>query len=142
MAVPYIPGAMVTVVRRRYLMVTDEYHNQVRSPIPAELPISDCCFQPKSGSEYLTDTDRFTVRGDLYLPPEADLLGTDTVVVPGYGEFEVDGPVQRWPDVGGLGHTYAALVWFQEASGTPAPVTLDGGNAAAIPTLTLDGGAP
>ena len=93
------------------------------------------------GSEYTMDTDRFTVRGDLYLPPGADITGEDTVGIPGYGEFNVDGPVERWPDVGGLGHVHVRLIWFQEyTEGAPDAGVVDGGGAAEEPVTYYDGG--
>lgn len=140
MAVPYLPGAMLDVMRNRYKLVKDEYNNETRSPSDVDhLLVTGCCWQPKQGDEFLQDADRFIVRGDLYLPREADLWGTDTVTVPGVGELTVDGPVERWPDVGGLGHVHVSLVWYREEPDPAPDPELEGGGAVA-PEFNLEGG--
>ncbi len=140
MAIPYLPGGLVTVTRNRYPLTEDEYLNETRDldATPDSLPVSGCSFQPSTGAEFVVDADRFTERADLYLPPTADIVGTDLVGVPDRGEWAVDGPVERWPDVGGLGHVHVRLVRFREAVEYTIPE--DGGGAEGPLMGTLDGG--
>lgn len=117
MAVPFIPGAMTDATRNRYPLALDDYENETRdyNATPSTLPLRGCSFQPREGSEFLTETDRFTERADFYAPP-ADILGFDTVTIPGRGEYKIDGPVKVWPNVGGLGHVHMVLVRYREGA--------------------------
>jgi len=106
-----LPGLIAnqTVHRLRGTTVTDSHGNvYVSWATPAELAVEGCSVQPETGAEILTGRDSVTSIWRLYAPPDADITSTDRVRHGGK-DYEVDGSIQDWPDIFGLGHKFCFL---------------------------------
>ena len=64
--------------------------------------------QPLQGQEILQDRDATVSRWMLYAPLSADITSTDRIRHRGV-DYDVDGSVQDWPDIFGLGYRQAIL---------------------------------
>jgi len=101
--------AIDTVTRVRATTTTDSHGNEIRSWATATTSdIVGCSMQPEDGSEIILGREEVVSRWQLFLPPNADLLPSDRVRFEGI-TYEVDGSVQKWPDIGGLGHKSCLL---------------------------------
>lgn len=93
-----------TVTRLRATTTEDPYNDQADDwDSAASLSIPGCSVQPVAGSEVLDGRNAVVSRWVLFAPLDADLAATDRVRHKG-SDYEVDGSVQDWPDVFGLGH--------------------------------------
>lgn len=106
-----LPAAIATetIIRLRGVTYWDAYNDQhVEWSNPSQLTIGGCSLQPVQGDEVLLGRESVVSRWTLFAPPDADILSSDRVRHNGV-DFEVDGSVQRWPDIGGLGHLQILL---------------------------------
>ena len=101
--------ASETVVRLRGVLTTNGYDDQVIDwTNPAAASISGCSVQPAAGQEIQLDRDAIVSRWTLYAPLTADIQSTDRIRHNGQ-DYEIDGSVQDWPDMFGLGHRQCFL---------------------------------
>lgn len=93
-----------TVTRLRATGDTDSYGDSAPDWGAADsASIGNCSVQPVQGSESMTDRNSVVSRWVLFAPLDADIEATDRIRHHGV-DYEVDGAVQDWPDVFGLGH--------------------------------------
>lgn len=98
-----------TIVRLRGAVSTDGNNDQfIDWSTPVALSIAGCSVQPVRGVEVLLGRDAVESRWNLYAPLTADIESTDRIRHSGV-DYEVDGSVQDWPDLFGLGHRQALL---------------------------------
>lgn len=98
-----------TITRIRAATTTDAHGNATRDwATAAEETIEGCSVQPLNGDAVIIGRDSVTSRWQLFLPFEADLLPSDRVKHQDV-TYEVDGSVQKWPDIAGLGHQFCFL---------------------------------
>lgn len=99
-----------TVTRLRGTPTTDEYGNDTLDwSAPAELPVTGCSVQPASTSEVTGDREAITTRWTWYMPPGADVAGTDRASWRGE-VYQIDGDVQVWESpTGALDHQVCSL---------------------------------
>jgi hypothetical protein len=101
--------ASESIVRLRGTTSTNAHGDSATSwSSPGVLTIDGCSVQPVAGVETILNRDSVTSRWALFAPLDADIESFDRVRHGGV-DYEVDGSVQRWPDVAGLGHTFAYL---------------------------------
>jgi hypothetical protein len=101
--------AVQTVVRLRGAPSTDAYNDaETDWSDPASLPISGCSVQPVQGDENLLGRESVISRWTLFAPPDADIRSSDRVRHNGV-DFDIDGSVQDWPDLFGLGYKQCLL---------------------------------
>lgn len=105
-----LPGiANETVVRLRATSTDNGYGDQgLDWTSPASLSVGGCSVQPLAGQEVLLDRDATVSRWTLYAPLTADITSADRIRHNG-ADYEVDGSVQDWPDVFGMGYRQAIL---------------------------------
>lgn len=94
-----------TVIRRRAGTTTDRYDNEIPDWSNAtELEITGALVAPTNTREDNDDRSAVITQTVVYLPPGADLLPSDHLVVRGV-EHEIDGDPGDWqhPHVGPMG---------------------------------------
>lgn len=65
---------------------------------PSDVAVAGCLFAPGGGAETLGNQDTVVDTPTLYAPTGAPVPAViDAVVVPGVGQFEVDGSPSVWP---------------------------------------------
>lgn len=104
--------ARLTVIVRR-AGVTEDHGGQVEDwGTPADHDITGCMWEPSAGQEFTDRRIATSGAGVLFLPPDADILATDHVVVHG-DEYTVQGRPQRVDSASGaLDHVLATLlIW-------------------------------
>lgn len=98
-----------TVTRLRGVLTDDGYGDQQLDwTNPATATITGCSVQPLTGQEILTDRDAVVSRWTLYAPLGSDIRSTDRIRHNG-SVYDIDGSVQDWPDMFGLGHSTCLL---------------------------------
>lgn len=98
-----------TVTRLRGVSSTDAYNDSETDwSDPASLSISGCSVQPVQGDENLLGRESVVSRWTLFAPPDADIRSSDRIRHNGV-DYDIDGSVQDWPDIGGLAHRQALL---------------------------------
>lgn len=101
--------AMETVVRLRGTPTDNGYGDTgIDWTNPATLSVPGCSVQPVGGQEVLLNRDAVVSRWTLYAPLGADITSVDRIRHNGT-DYEVDGSVQNWPDIFGLGYTACLL---------------------------------
>jgi len=105
-----LPGiANETVIRLRGTSTDNGYGDQgLDWTSPALLSVGGCSVQPVAGEEIQLDRDATVSRWVMYAPLTADITSVDRVRHNGT-DYEVDGSVQEWPDVFGMGYKQALL---------------------------------
>lgn len=106
-----LPGAIAreTVARLRGTPTDNGYGDTgIDWTNPVVLPIGGCSVQPVKGQEMLLDRDAVVSRWVLFAPLDADITSVDRIRHNGT-DYEVDGSVQDWPDICGMGHKQAFL---------------------------------
>ena len=105
-----LPGiANETVIRLRATATDNGYGDSgLDWTAPATLSIEGCSVQPLDGQEVLLDRDAVVSRWKLYAPLTADITSTDRIRHRGV-DYEVDGSIQDWPDIFGMGYRQAIL---------------------------------
>lgn len=64
---------------------------------PSDQSVTACMFAPGGSTELVQGQDQVTDQPTVYAPTGTDVGAPDSVTVPGYGTFEVDGLPQAWP---------------------------------------------
>lgn len=59
--------------------------------------IRQCLFAPTSSSEGRDLSDVTDDQAKLLAPPGTGIFSTDTITVPGHGDYSVDGAPDAWP---------------------------------------------
>lgn len=96
--------ATETVTRLRGAVSTNAHGDEVVSwASPGAAQIVGCSVQPVQGEELTIGRDAVVSRWLLYAPLTADLKSSDRIRHNG-NDYDIDGSVQDWPDIFGLGH--------------------------------------
>lgn len=74
----------------------DEYGKNTYTPTDTDVP--GCGFAPATSIENQAQgQDAVLTPATLYMPTGTDVSAIDSITVPGYGMFEVDGEPEVWP---------------------------------------------
>ena len=75
---------------------------------PDIVSVPGCSVQPVAGEEILLNRDAVVSRWKLFAPLSADITSLDRIRHNGM-DYDIDGSVQDWPDVSGLGYKSCLL---------------------------------
>lgn len=90
------PFAMTCTFITRTVTGQDADGNDTYTDTPVSVP--GCLFAPGASSETLGNQDTVVDQPSLYVPTGSPVPNViDAVVVPGFGQFEVDGSPNQWP---------------------------------------------
>lgn len=64
---------------------------------PATFAVPGCVFAPGGSTELVQGQDLVIDQPTVYAPTGTAVGAPDSVIVPGYGTFDVDGAPQVWP---------------------------------------------
>jgi hypothetical protein len=73
----------------------DDLGNDTYSPTTQSVP--GCMFAPGGSTEDVQGRDQVTDQPTVYAPTGTAVGAPDSVIVPGYGEYKVDGKPAAWP---------------------------------------------
>jgi hypothetical protein len=80
-----------TCLRVRYATVTDDYNNEVRDPNNPTVATYPCRLEQTPSMEITVGANTQISNWVIYLPPDADVKGTDVIQADGV-TYEVLGP--------------------------------------------------
>lgn len=88
-------GLTITFVTKGPKTGRDGDGNSTYTPTSQDVP--GCMFAPGGSTELVQGQDQVTDQPTIYAPTGTNVGAPDSVIVPGFGTYEVDGLPQAWP---------------------------------------------